>query len=189
MDALERELRRARVSHNNLRADNILIDADGALYPVRWIYATDGAGGDKKSLDALRTMIAQRGDAAAAEHAAFYPYGPAVEGTYGIGTLSEGLAPVETPCGWGFADSTGRIVIEAQYLWVGGFREGRTEVQALSGMGLIDKQGRYVIEPIFDIVDYDPETGNSQVRRGEEWAVFDYSGRQTAAFTDKQPAL
>lgn len=189
VDALERELRRARVSHNNLRADNILIDADGALYPVRWIYATDGAGGDRKSLDDLRTMIAQRGDAAAAEHAAFDPYGPAVEGTYGIGTLSEGLAPVETPRGWGFADSTRRIVIEAQYLWVRGFREGRAEVQTLSGMGLIDKQGRYVIEPIFDIVDYDPETGNSQVRRGEEWAVFDYSGRQTAAFADKQPAL
>ena len=186
---LGRELRRAGVSHNNLRADNILIDADGALYPVRWIYATDGAGGDRKSLDDLRTMIAQRGDAAAAEHAAFDPYGPAVEGTYGIGTLSEGLAPVETPRGWGFADSTGHIVIEAQYLWVGGFREGRAEVQALSGMGLIDKQGRYVIEPIFDIVDYDPETGNSQVRRGEEWSVFDYSGRQTAAFADKQPAL
>ena len=97
VDALERELRRARVSHNNLRADNILIDADGALYPVRWIYATDGAGGDSKSLDDLRTMIAQRGDAAAAEHAAFDPYGPAVEGTYGIGTLSEGLAPSRHP--------------------------------------------------------------------------------------------
>lgn len=61
VDALERELRRARVSHNNLRADNILIDADGALYPVRWIYATDGAGGDKKSLDDLRTMIGTKG--------------------------------------------------------------------------------------------------------------------------------
>lgn len=188
-DALERELRRARVSHNNLRADNILIDADGALYPIRWIYATDGAGGDKKALDALRTMIAQRGEVAEAARTAFDPYGPTVEGTYGIGTLSEGLAPVETPRGWGFADSEGRIVIEARFMWAGSFREGRAEVQTLTGMGLIDKQGRYVIEPVFDIVDYDPQTGNSQVRRGNEWALFDYSGRQIEAFAATQPVL
>ena len=184
VDALERELRRADVSHNNLRVENILIDDDGALYPVRWIYATDGAGGDKKSLDDLRTMIAQRGDAAAAEHAAFDPYGPAVEGTYGIGTLSEGLAPVETPRGWGFADSTGHIVIEAQYLWVGGFREGRAEVQTPEGMGLIDRQGRYIIPAEYEIVTYVPAESISKVRKNGRWALFDYLGRRITEFVD-----
>ena len=117
------------------------------------------------------------------------PYGPAVAGTYGVGMLSEGLAPVETEQGWGFVDGMGRTVIEARFLWANGFREGRAEVQAPTGMGLIDKRGRYIIEPVFDIVDYDPVTGNSQVRRGGQWALFDYSGRQIASFAETQPAL
>lgn len=192
VDALERELRRANVSHNNLRPENILIDDEGALYPIRWIYATEGAGGDSEALDALREQISRKGAVTAAENEEydrFDPYGSAIEGAYGVGTLSEGLAPVETEQGWGFVDSRGRIVIEARFMWVGGFREGRAEVQTLTGMGLIDKSGRYVIEPLFDIVDYDPETGNSQVRRGDEWALFDYSGRQIEEFAAMQPAL
>ncbi len=188
VDALERELRRADVSHNNLREENILIDDDGALYPVRWIYATAGAGGDTRALDAIRTKIAALGYAAADE-TSFAPYGTAVAGTYGVGMLSEGLAPVETEQGWGFVDDKGRMVIEARFMWANGFREGRAEVQTLTGMGLIDKRGHYVIEPVFDIVDYDPATGNSQVRRGGEWALFDYSGRQIAPFAETKPAL
>lgn len=188
VDALERELRRADVSHNNLRVENILIDDDGALYPVRWIYATAGAGGDTQALEAIRAKIAALGYAAA-DMASSAPYGPAVAGTYGVGMLSEGLAPVETEQGWGFVDGMGRTVIEARFLWANGFREGRAEVQAPTGMGLIDKRGRYIIEPVFDIVDYDPVTGNSQVRRGGQWALFDYSGRQIASFAETQPAL
>lgn len=189
IDALERELHRAGVSHNNLRAENILIDDDGALFPIRWIYATAGAGGDAKALEALRAQVKTMAAAAAAEQASFDPYASPIEGTYGAGALSEGLAPVETEQGWGFVDATGRIVIEPRYMWVNGFREGRAEVQTLDGMGLIDKQGRYVIEPRYDIVDYDPTTGNSQVRLGDEWALFDYSGRQVVPFASMQPAL
>lgn len=192
IDALERELRRADVSHNNLRPENILIDDNGALYPIRWIYATDGAGGDSEALDSLRERITRMGAVATAENEPcerFDPYGPAIEGAYGVGTLEEGLAPVETEQGWGFVDGEGRIAIEARFMWVGGFREGRAEVQTLTGMGLIDKSGRYVIEPVFDIVDYDPETGNSQVRRGDEWALFDYSGEQIKEFATMQPVL
>ena len=187
IDALERELRRADVSHNNLRAENILIDDEGTLYPIRWTYATDGAGGDAGALQSLRAEIARAGaEAAIGEEESCDRYGPAIEGAYGIGTLEEGLAPVETEHGWGFVDSEGRIAIEPRFRWAGGFSEGRAEVQTDTGMGLIDKRGRYVIEPRFDIVEYDPETGRSQVRRGSEWAVFDYSGRQTTPFAARR---
>lgn len=188
IDALEGELRRADVSHNNLRAENILIDDRGTLYPIRWTYATDGAGGDAEALQAIRAEIARAAAEAGIDGEAHGSYAPAIEGAYGIGTLEEGLAPVETEHGWGYVDGEGRIAIGTRFRWAGGFREGRAEVQTDTGMGLIDKRGRYVIEPRFDIVEYDHETGNSQVRLGSEWAVFDYSGRQTTPFATRGAA-
>lgn len=62
------------------------------------------------------------------------------------------------------------------------FHEGRAEVQTAEGMGLIDKQGGYVIPPHYEIVEYDPATSLSLVRRAGNWARFDYLGRQLTRF-------
>lgn len=54
--------------------------------------------------------------------------------------------------------------------------------QTAEGMGLIDKQGGYVIPPHYEIVEYDPATSLSLVRRAGNWARFDYLGRQLTRF-------
>ena len=44
-------------------------------------------------------------------------------------------------------------------------------------MGLIDKMGRYIIAPEFEVLDYDHISGQSRAKRGNEWHIFDYSGK------------
>lgn len=74
------------------------------------------------------------------------------------------------------------MVIPSHFLWANDFHEGRAEVQTAEGMGLIDKQGGYVIPPHYEIVEYDPATSLSLVRRAGNWARFDYLGRQLTRF-------
>lgn len=96
--------------------------------------------------------------------------------------LFEGLVCVEDETGYGFVDASNRVVIPSHFLWANDFHEGRAEVQTAEGMGLIDKQGGYVIPPHYEIVEYDPATSLSLVRRAGNWARFDYLGRQLTRF-------
>ncbi len=179
IDALEEELLRADVSHNNLRKENLLLDAHGIIYPIRWYYATDKAGGDSKAIEALRqeltttcNMLANEPDLA--------PYNvtsPLDKYIYS-GDMHEGLIAVESDQGWGYVDCNCEEVITPQYLWANDFCEGRAEVETAQGMGLIDREGNYIIEPIYDTVEFDVENGWSRVGKDGLWALFSYSGEQ-----------
>lgn len=94
------------------------------------------------------------------------------------GNPHEGLIAVESEQGWGYVDCNGCEVIKPQYIWANDFCEGRAEVQTPQGMGLIDKQGEYVIDPIYEAVEFDVDLGWVRVCQDNQWALFDYSGRQ-----------
>ena len=177
LDGLERELNLADVSHNNLRVDNILLDKEGRAHLIRWYYATTLAGGDREALSLLREQILEQADAMELNDTIAPYFTEPVDSQYrDVRFLHEGLIAFEQDELWGFMDSEQRIIIEPKYVWVNDFREGRTEVETPEGMGLIDKDGRVVIPAKYDIVDYDPQSGLSEVCHNGEWALFDYQG-------------
>ena len=186
VDELQARLLRAGVSHNNVREENIIVGDNYQLSLVRWYYATDGVGGDEEAFDALRQKIASQCESMTLHEAdlSLYQASVALEGHLSVRFMHEGLAAVEHPTGWGFVDSDNRIVIEPKYEWVNDFREGRAEVQTVDGMGLIDKRGEYVIPPCYKIVEFDTESGYSQVLGDEGWMTFNYEGERLEELED-----
>ena len=179
LDALQARLRAADVSHNNVREQNLMLDAEGEVHLVRWYYATVGTGGDDEAFEQLRRKIASAADGLSVRDVADgYDALPRLDGHLSVRPLHEGLAAVEDESGWGFVDSDNRVVVPSVYLWVNDFCEGRAEVETAEGMGLIDKSGRYIIEPRYGVVEYDPRSGCSMARQGKEWIEFDYSGQR-----------
>lgn len=177
LDALQAELQRVDLSHNNLREENILIDSECRLYPIRWYYATDGVGGDDEAFDKLRAKVARSAESLELHDVATaYNATPRLEGHLSVRPLHEGLAAVEDESGWGFVDCENRVVVEPKYLWVNNFREGRAEVQTTEGMGLVDRTGAYIVEPKYEIVEFDERRGCVMVRSGGEWQELDYDG-------------
>jgi hypothetical protein len=186
LDALEKSLSAANVSHNNLKEENILIDANGILYPIRWYYATDKAGGDKVAIERLRTKIASSGENMLLCEPDYEPYtvASALDKYLYAGDMHEGLIAVESDKGWGYVDCNCEEVIAPKYLWANDFCEGRAEVDTEQGMGLIDREGNYIIDPIYETVEFDAENGWSRVCRDGKWALFDYSGEQLSPWEE-----
>lgn len=180
IDSLEQQLLNADISHNNIREDNLLINSFGTIFPIRWYYATAGAGADAEAFTALRERVVKLtanmphkwvGSPDARCEAARDKYLYA-------GVMKEGLIAIESGEGWGYVDYNYREVIKPQYIWANDFCEGRAEVQTESGMGLIDKEGNYIIDPIYEAVEWEAEDGMARVCHQNSWALFDYSGRQ-----------
>ena len=179
INVLEKELLRADVSHNNLRKENLLLDAQGVIYPIRWYYATGKAGGDSDAIKTLREEVGSHSDMLLNEpDIAIYSVDSPLDKYLYAGELHEGLIAVANEHGWGFVDCNCEEVIPPQYVWVGDFREGRAEVETEQGMGLIDREGNYIIEPIYETVEFEVENGWSRVGKDGQWALFNYSGEQ-----------
>lgn len=199
IDTLQEELQRANISLNNVRAENLILDSNNTLRPIRWYYATEGAGGDDGAFNELRTKIASVVESAAENTDTMLLREPDTATYNVVGydpslyinhlDMTEGLIAVETLRGWGFIDCDGNIVIEPQYGWVSQFCEGRAEVETVEGMGLINKSGEYIILPEYNIVDYDHITGNSLVNKDDSWALFDYSGEIIEPFSTEKPEI
>ncbi len=191
LDTLRKRLVEANVSLFNIRPENIIVDDEGQMRPVRWYYAAEGAGRDDEAFDGIRARITELFPQAATDEIRETPQRAfQLDGHFEARSLFEGLAAVYDPEGWGFVDKRNRTVIKPRFAWVNDFREGRAEVKTKRGrMGLIDKQGRYIIKPYYKIVEYDPVSGNSQVRKGCRWGVFDYTGRQIKEFSATAPKI
>lgn len=81
---------------------------------------------------------------------------PAFERACHVSEFSDGLAPVYTTVNdgpAGYIDSTGKMVIPAEYAFVDKFSEGVAMVRPLGSIdyGYINKKGEWVIEPQFDM--------------------------------------
>lgn len=189
LEALEAELARLDISHGNLKAENLRWTA-GRLVPIRYYYACKGAGKDSESFRSLRSLVS---DAAAPSTAgqvgdvgAAYGIPDRFPGHRWVGRTFEQMVCVEDEDGYGYVDTSNRPVIPAQYVWADDFREGRAAIETKEGkMGLIDKTGRYVIPPLYEIVEYNRETGYSEVRLNDRWTNFDYEGRQLGEFAPR----
>ena len=191
LEALRQALHLADVSHNNIRKENLLIDSRGVIYPIRWFYATDHAGGDDQPLESIIKEVAAivpelnlRANATPLHPDA---WANGLDEYLYCGNPHEGLIAVESEEGWGYVDCNGCEVIKPQYIWANDFCEGRAEVQTPQGMGLIDKQGEYVIDPIYEAVEFDVDLGWVRVCHNNQWALFDYSGRQMSEWGDSNP--
>lgn len=93
---------------------------------------------------------------------------------------AEGLYAVECDGFWGFADATGKMVIEAAYDRVEPFCEGRAVVERGAMFGLIDPQGCEVIPLQYDELSYD----GSHYCYVDQWGqsgVVDRTGRVVVA--------
>ena len=179
IEDLQRALKIADISLNNLREENLIVREDGTLHPIRWYYATHGAGNDDAEFERLHTIVAELADTMLlcdVEPATYSPCIPDLSEYSDFLGLAEGLIAFKEVERWGFMDCEHNIVIPPQYLWVSQFYEGRAEVESTEGMGLIDKKGNHIIPPKYRIVDYDPQSGNTQVFDREKWMTFDYMG-------------
>lgn len=191
LGTLQKALCDGGVSHNNLRVENLLIDSNDRLYPIRWYYATSTVGGDADALQVLEQELTKmvENNMLCDVESAPYDTPSMLDGHISVGEMSEGLIAVEDNEGWGFVDSHNRCIIPSQYIWVNDFCEGRAEVETKVGMGLIDKQGNYIIPAQYKIVDYNPFKGDSLVYDGSGWSLFDYSGKQLCPFGEIEPVL
>lgn len=182
LERLRRRLQRLDISHNNLSPDNIVVDTAGELHPIRLHYVTQGFGGDAEAFERLESYIAEHAlDAAGCLHdtaAAYRAAGGCRPAEWlWAGNMFEDRVRVRGRDGYGFTDGDGRTVVKPIYFWADDFREGRAAVQDFdSRMGLIDKNGREIIAPLYDIVEYDADTGRSWVSLDSLWAQFDYAG-------------
>lgn len=184
LDLLQRELQRLKVTHNNLRPENIVLNR-GRLIPIRYYYArTDGTGDDSTAFETLRQLLRALPASEPQPVAPFVDSTDRFPGHRWVGRTFEQLTCVADDNDlYGYVDAENRTVIAPRFRWADDFREGRAAVETETGMGLIDKQGCYVIDPRYEIVEYDAATGESQVRSQGLWARFDYLGHQLTAFT------
>ena len=89
-----------------------------------------------------------------------------IEGLLSISGFDEGLGLVQTESGYGFIDTTGKMVIPPKYLEVKPFYEGLAAVRVGDKWGFIDRSGELVIPPPFPIT-----TGSMAAwRRSECWS-------------------
>lgn len=178
LEVLDLELQRLNITLSNIKVDNLLIDREERIFPIRWYYATEGYGGDRVAFSRIKSLLTTARSSSLVSDTYTAYTTSTLSGHLSVGKLSEGLIAVEDESGWGFVDEHNNCVIAPKYLSVTDFCEGRAVVESASGMGLIDKNGNFIIEPRYDIVDYDLRSGCSDVLDNGQWRRFDYSGRE-----------
>lgn len=180
LDSLQRldmELQRANCSHRNIKIENLLIDSEHNIFPVRWYYATMGYGDDVDALNVLCGEIAAANEVVGERENTYEALAVTTQNYEIHRPLCEGRMAVLTPDGWGFINERGEMVIKPQFRWVGDFYENRAEVTTATGMGLIDREGRFIIEPRYKIVDYNKHSGYSDVETDTGWIRINYIGQ------------
>lgn len=185
---LEQELQQADITLGNLREENLVIDEQQRIYPIRWYYASAGYGADKESFEQLYSQLTQyiECDSSAILSDCSSPYDSSpLAGHKEFRPMAEGLFAVEDESGWGFVDVHNNYIVEPIYRWVNDFREGRAEVEGDQGMGLIDRRGNLIVEPIYEIVEYDHRSGYTDILTEQGWIKIDYSGNRIEAENNK----
>lgn len=92
--------------------------------------------------------------------------------------FSEGLAPFRGKSKmWGFMNTSGEDVIEAQFLSVGYFSHGLAWAKASDNLiGIINKKGEWVVKPQYlKAKEYD-DAGFARVKSGTEWRFLTKEG-------------
>ena len=64
-----------------------------------------------------------------------------------LGLFGDGLVAVKTDDGWGFIDTTGKMVISPQFDWAGTFDQGLARVTVLGKDAYVTTAGAFVVDP------------------------------------------
>lgn len=179
LEAMQAEFRRMGLVHNNLKPCNIIIADDGRPVAIRYGFAEFGGttAGDDAAFEALRQCVLAKPAEESADDELSTVCGCRVEaGTEVIGTEHEQRIRILRGGLIGYADPTGRSVIEPRFDSAEEFREGRAEVEVKGRFGLIDKSGRFVVPALYEYIEYHDDCGISLVRSQGEWSAFDYEG-------------
>ena len=95
-----------------------------------------------------------------------------------VKNFSDGLAAVHfEDKGWGFIDTTGKVIIEPQFQDVGHFSEGLVNVRIGEKFGFIDRTGFMVINPLYDVANSFSE-GVASVEKGDEVFLINKIGER-----------
>jgi len=87
------------------------------------------------------------------------------------------LRPIQQKGKWGYINSSGKIVIQPQFVWAEEFSEGLAAFESADGKhGYIDESGAVVIEPKFDNWT-DFSEGLAAVSVDFEWGYIDRTGK------------
>ncbi len=168
---LRSEMVRLGFTHNNLKAENIIVGDDLRLHPIRYHYAT--LGGCRDDFRHLFALAAERGGSMVEDCAATYTFAPAEPMAY----AHEGLVRTLRDGRYGFTDESGCEVIECRYLWADDFCEGRSVVESDEGVGVINRRGEALLPTHFDSVDYDKALSRFVAWLDGVAYRYDYNGR------------
>lgn len=102
-----------------------------------------------------------------------------------VGIFFQQRAKVRDDGGWGFVDRANRAVVAAIYDWCDDFREGRSVVCLDGRCGVIDLYGDVVVGCDNDEVIILDSCSVFAICRGDEWAYYDYNGRQSTPFAKR----
>ena len=173
------ELGKKGISHNNLKAENLIFTPEKELVAIRPHLIAFGKG-NKTDLEACKVLQEQIHNADAScwlqalEEGVVFDKSVLSEIKW---PASEGLYRVREGRKYGYKDGSGNWIIRPRYYRAENFREGRAEVRGSTGLGLIDKEGHYLISPHYEIIDYNELSGLSKAFKEEQWHYFDYMGR------------
>jgi hypothetical protein len=92
--------------------------------------------------------------------------------------FKEGMAPVKINEKWGYVNTSGKLVIPAEYKKVNYFCNGRAWVTNFAGIiSLLDKQGNTIDLSKLGIIDYQNfSEGLAAVKIGTTWGFIDVNG-------------
>jgi hypothetical protein len=100
---------------------------------------------------------------------------PAASAVVAISRISEGT-PSERKEQWGFADSSGRVILEPQFDEFQGFSEGIGRVVKNRLWGFVDADGRVLVEPRFKSAYWFSEGLSAVLLDDSKWAYADRRG-------------
>ena len=189
LEMLRAEFLRTGFLHGNLKPTNLIYGDDGRLYPIRYHYARTGAAAEdtEAEIAAVRDYISSFPFIPADGETISAPYEIPSDGRFDeVAPMHDMMRRVCADGLYGFTDAAGDTVVAPSFIYAEDFRENRAVVETENGMGVIDRSGRFVIEPCYDIVEFDPECGDYVVKCGTKWARFDYLGRMTEEFSEKE---
>lgn len=163
------------ISHNNLTINNLMVDRNGIVHPIRQYYTTTGIGGDSESLKQILADVES-----------LLPRGCVCEdmSCYRVERdrrerLNENRQMFRTARGIGYKDERGEVVIPDIYSWATDFYEGRAIVaNNHNKFGVIDRNGNEIVPTIYDHIEFNRTTCGFKAYRDNLMAEFSYSAEQ-----------
>lgn len=102
----------------------------------------------------------------------------ALSGLEGARRFSEGMCGIKKGGLWGFADASGKVVVEPQFKGVGYFVDGLAYAKKEDGtVGFIDKTGAFKIEANYSAAK-DFNGGAARVKSGDTWKFVTVDGKE-----------